>query len=180
MIYLILADGFEEIEALAPVDILRRGGVDVKTVSIMATNKVTGAHNIPVDADIMINEVSADDMQMLILPGGGGYALLDASNEVHRLINHCLSHNLYIAAICASPSILGKKQILDGKKATCYPGFEEYCYGADMKMDKVVTDGKIITGRGPGAASEFGFEILSILKGVDVANKLKDDMQYND
>lgn len=180
MVYLILADGFEEIEALAPVDILRRGGIDIKTVSIMSTNKVIGAHNIPVMADIMIQEVNPADMEMLILPGGGGHTLLDASNEVHSLINYCLVHNLYIAAICASPSILGKKQILDGKNATCYPGFEKYCYGAKMKKDKVVTDGKIITGRGPGAASEFGFEILSILKGNDAANKLKDDMQYND
>ncbi len=180
MIYTILADGFEEIEALAPVDILRRGGVDVQTVSIMPSKIVMGAHNIPVEADIMINDVIPEEMEMLVLPGGGGHALLDASNEVHALINYCIVHNLYIAAICASPSILGKKQILDGKKATCYPGFEKYCYGADMVSDKVVTDGKIITGKGPGAASEFGFEILSILKGTDIAKNLKDEMQYND
>lgn len=180
MIYAILADGFEEIEALAPVDILRRGGIDVKTVSIMPTKKVMGAHDIPVEADIMINDVVPEDMEMLVLPGGAGHALLDASNEVHALINYCIVHNLYIAAICASPSILGKKQILDGKMATCYPGFEKYCYGANMVNKKVITDGKIITGKGPGAASEFGFEILSILKGTDVSNQLKEEMQYND
>ena len=180
MVYLILADGFEEIEALAPVDILRRGGVDIKTVSIMPTKKVMGAHNIPVDADIIINDVNPEDTEMLVLPGGGGHTLLDASNEVHALINYCIVHNIYIAAICASPSILGKKQILEGKNATCYPGFEKYCYGANMTSKKVVTDGRIITGKGPGAASEFGFEILSTLKNPDIANSLKEDMQYND
>ena len=180
MIYTILADGFEEIEAIAPIDILRRGGVTVKTVSIMPTKKVMGAHNIPVEADVLINEVNPDDMELLMLPGGGGHALLDASNEVHALINYCIVNDKYIAAICASPSILGKKQILTDKNATCYPGFEKYCYGANMKPDKVVTDGKIITGKGPGAASEFGFEILSILKGTDVAESLSIDMQYND
>ncbi len=180
MIYTILADGFEEIEALAPIDILRRGGVDIKTVSIMPTKTVIGAHNIPVEADIMINDIVPDNMEMLVLPGGGGHALLDASNEVHALINYCIVHNLYIAAICASPSILGKKQILDGKSATCYPGFEKYCYGANIVKEKVVLDGKIITGKGPGAASEFGFEILSVIKGADIATKLKNEMQYND
>lgn len=180
MVYIILADGFEEIEAITPIDILRRGGVQIKTVSIMSTKKVMGAHNIPVEADIMINDVVPEDMQMLILPGGGGHSLLDASNEVHALINYCIVNNLYIAAICASPSILGKKQILDGKSATCYPGFEKYCYGANMKNNKVVTDGKIITGKGPGAASEFGFELLSILKDANITDKLKDEMQYND
>lgn len=180
MVYVILANGFEEIEAVSPIDILRRGGVDVKTVSIMPTLEVMGAHNIKVYADIMINDVNPDTMEMLMLPGGDGHALLDASNEVHALINHCIVNSKYIAAICASPSILGKKQILDGKAATCYPGFEKYCYGADMKSTKTVVDDKIITGKGPGAASEFGFEILSILKSPEVSENLMKEMQYND
>lgn len=180
MIYAILADGFEEIEAIAPIDILRRGGIVVKTVSIMSTTKVIGAHGIPVEADMLINEVNPDEMEVLMLPGGEGHTLLDASNEVHALINHCIVQNKYIAAICASPSILGKKQILMDKNVTCYPGFEKYCYGADIQPDKVVTDGKIITGKGPGAASEFGFAILSILKGAVAAECLKNAMQYND
>ena len=180
MVYEFLADGFEEIEAIAPVDILRRGGIDVKTVSIMDSLSVLGAHNIPVCADMMINDINTDDIDMIILPGGAGHAFLDASNEVHALINYCLVNDIYIAAICASPSILGKKQILNGKSATCYPGFEQFCYGANMLNKKVVTDGKIITGKGPGAASEFGFELLSILKDKNTADKLKDEMQYND
>ena len=180
MVYLILADGFEEIEAIEPLDILRRGGVTVKTVSIMNSINVKGAHGITLKADISVSDVDVNDMDMLLLPGGQGHTLLDASNEVHALINHAITHNKYIAAICASPSILGKKQILADKKATCYPGFESLCYGAEMTMEKAVIDGKIITGRGPGAASDFGFMALSILKDADTANKLKDEMQYND
>lgn len=180
MVYVILADGFEEIEAIEPIDILRRGGVDVKTASIMPTKQVTGAHGIKIEADIMISDIDTNSMQMLILPGGEGHILLDASNKVHALINHALLNNIYIAAICASPSILGKKQILDGKKATCYPGFEKYCYGAKMTGEKAVIDNYIITGKGPGAASDFGFLMLSVLKDSQTVLRLKDAMQYND
>lgn len=178
MVYMILADGFEEIEAIEPLDILRRGGVEVKTASITETKAVKGAHGIDVSADILINEVDLDSMDMVILPGGAGHELLDASNEVHALINHAVAYNRYIAAICASPSIIGKKMILSGKKATCYPGFEEYCYDAEMTGEKAVRDGLIITGKGPGAAAEFGFMLLSILKNEETAQKLRADMQY--
>lgn len=180
MVYVILADGFEEIEAIEPADIMRRAGIEVVTASIMETKTVMGAHNIPVTADIMINEVNPDKMDMLMLPGGGGYQLLDASNEVHALINYAVANSKYIAAICAAPSILGKKQLLLDKKATCYPGFEEFCYGAEMTGEKVVVDGKIITGRGPGAAPDFGFTLTAILKDEATAEALKEAMQYND
>lgn len=180
MIYLILADGFEETEAIEPIDILRRSGLDVTTVSIMPDLTVKGAHGIKIEADISINEVESNKMDMLILPGGGGYQLLDASNEVHALINHALINNRYIAAICAAPSILGKKQILSGKKATCYPGFEEFCYGAEMTGEKVTIDGKIITGRGPGAAADFGFALAKLMTTAEDAESLKEAMQYND
>lgn len=180
MVYVILADGFEEIEAIEPTDIMRRAGIDVKTVSIMDGLKVQGAHGIAVEADMMINDVDPDAMELLMLPGGGGHVLLDASNEVHALINHAITHDKYISAICAAPSILGKKQILSGKRATCYPGFEKYCYGAEMTGEKAVVDGRLITGRGPGAAAEFGFRLVTLLKGRDIAAKLRDEMQYND
>lgn len=180
MVYVLLADGFEEIEALEPIDIMRRAGIEVKTVSIMSTNVVTGAHNIPVIADIMVNEVNTGDMDLLMLPGGAGHQLLDASNEVHGLINEALIRGKYISAICASPSILGKKQLLMDKKATCFPGFEQYCYGAEMVRDKAVIDGKIITGRGAGAASDFAFLMVSVLKDKETAEELKETMQYND
>lgn len=180
MVYVILADGFEEIEAIEPTDIMRRAGIEVKTVSIMPTSRVMGAHGIPVEADIMIADCDPDKMDMLLLPGGGGHALLDASNEVHALMNHAHVNGKYLAAICAAPSIPGKKQLLSGKKATCYPGFEKFCYGAEMTGEKAVIDGKFITGRGPGAASEFGFALVTLLKGVDVAAGLREAMQYND
>ncbi len=177
MVYVLLADGFEEVEAIEPIDILTRGGVEVTTVGV--TGKVvTGAHGIPVTADIEINEVTPDDMELLMLPGGAGHELLDASNEVHRLINYAVSNGLYISAICAAPSILGKKQLLDGKKATCFPGYEKYLYGADVTAEKAVVDGKIITGKGAGAAAEFGFTMLKILKDAETANRIKEIMQY--
>lgn len=177
MVYVLLADGFEEVEAIEPIDILTRGGVEVTTVGV--TGKVvTGAHGIPVTADIEINEVTPDDMELLMLPGGAGHELLDASNEVHGLINYAVSNGLYISAICAAPSILGKKQLLDGKKATCFPSYEKYLYGADVTAEKAVVDGKIITGKGAGAAAEFGFTMLKILKDAETANRIKEIMQY--
>lgn len=177
MVYVLLADGFEEIEAITPVDILRRAGIEVKTAAI--TNQVvTGAHNIPVTADIMIHDIEPEKAELIMLPGGGGHELLDASNDVHALINYAVTNGLYIAAICAAPSILGKKMILEGKKATCFPGFEKYLYGAEVSADKVVVDGKIITAKGAGAASEFGFAITEILKDKETADKLRKTMQY--
>lgn len=178
MVYMILADGFEEIEAIEPLDILRRGGVNIETVSISDTKTVKGAHGIEVNADITLDEFKLDDMEMVILPGGMGHELLDASNDVHTIINYAVAHKKYIAAICASPSILGKKMLLSGKKATCYPGFEKYCYNAVMTNDKAVSDGLIITGKGPGAAADFGFMLLEILKDKETAKTLMADMQY--
>lgn len=178
MVYMILANGFEEIEALEPLDILRRGGVDIQTVSIMDTKTVVGAHSIAVMADIMVNDIKLDTLDMVILPGGSGHELLDASNDVHALLNHAVAYNKYIAAICASPSILGKKQLLIGKHATCFPGFEKYCYDAIITNEKTVQDGLIITGKGAGAAADFGFLILSILKDKTTADELRKTMQY--
>lgn len=180
MIYVTLADGFEEIEAIEPIDILRRAGLQVVTASVMESKQVTGAHGMKLEADILINDVDPDAMELLILPGGGGYQLLDASNEVHALINYALIHNKHIAAICAAPSILGKKQLLFGKRVTCYPGYEDFCYGAEITGAKVITDGRITTGRGPGAAADFGFELVAIMTDTTKALELKDTMQYND
>ncbi len=177
MVYVMLADGFEEVEAIEPIDILKRGGVEVTTVGVKGKT-VTGAHGIIVTADIEINEVNPEDIELLMLPGGAGHEILDASNEVHGLINYAVVNGLYISAICASPSILGKKMMLEGKKATCFPGFEKYLYGAEVVADKTVVDGKIITGKGAGAASEFGFAMLEILKDKETADKIKEIMQY--
>ena len=177
MVYLLLADGFEEIEALTTVDILRRSGIEVKTVGI-SSDVQTGAHGIGVVCDIQINEVNEKDIKMLILPGGAGYELLDASNDVHGLINHCVANNIYISAICAAPSILGKKGLLENKKAVCYPGFEKYLYGAEIQNSKAVKDGIFITGKGPGASADFAFEIVRTLKDSETADKLKGMMCY--
>lgn len=177
MIYVLLAEGFEEIEALEPVDIMRRAGLSVATVGI-AGKTVKGSHGISVNADLDIGGVDADAMEMLVLPGGPGHELLDASNEVHYLINAAYSAGKYIAAICAAPSVIGKKGLLRDKKATCFPGYEDYLYGADICADKAVTDGKFITARGAGAAGEFGFEIVKALCGAETAEKLRKSMQY--
>lgn len=177
MVYVMLADGFEEIEAIEPIDILRRGGVEVKTVGVQ-DRTVVGAHGFVVTADIDFKKVKPEDMELLMLPGGTGHEILDASNEVHWLINYAVANNLYISAICAAPSILGKKTLLEGKKATCFPGFEKYLYGAEVLPDKVVTDGKIITAKGAGAAGEFGFKMLEVLKDKETADKIKEIMQY--
>lgn len=177
MVYVMLADGFEEVEAIEPIDILRRGGVEVQTVGVKGKT-VTGAHGIPVTADIEIGEVDMESMVLLMLPGGAGHEILDASNAVHALISYAVAHGIYISAICAAPSILGKKLILEGKKATCFPGYEKYLYGADITGEKAVVDGKIITGKGAGAAADFGFAMLEILKGKETADKIKEIMQY--
>lgn len=177
MIYVMLADGFEEIEAIEPVDIIRRAGLDVKTVGVTGRT-VTGAHGIKVSADIDISEVDEEKMTLLMLPGGPGHELLDASNAVQGLINAAHSRGRYIAAICAAPSIIGKKGLLDGRRATCFPGYEKFLYGAEIFSDKVCTDGSFITARGAGAAADFGFEIVRILSGNEAAEKLREAMQY--
>ena len=179
MVYVLLADGFEEVEAIEPIDILRRCGIDVLTASVMGRKEVEGAHGITVSADMLAEDINPENMDLLFLPGGGkGHELLDASNTAHALINYAVANNKYIAAICAAPSILGRKQLLDGKKATCYPGFEKFLYGAECTGEKVVVDGKIITAKGAGAAADFGFVIAEKLKDKDTADEIKAQMQY--
>lgn len=181
MVYMLLAKGFEETEAVVPLDVMRRAGIDVKTVSITNDKLVEGSHKIPIKADITTADVNTDDLELLYLPGGGmGHRLLDESDSVHRLINEAHAKGAYIAAICAAPSILGKKQMLSGKKATCYPGFEKFLYGAECKTDKVVKDGNIITSRGAGTAADFAFEIVKLLKDKKVAKEVREDMVFDE
>jgi 4-methyl-5(b-hydroxyethyl)-thiazole monophosphate biosynthesis len=177
MVYVLLADGFEEIEALAPVDILRRSGIEVQTVGVSGRS-VCGAHQIPVTADITMDEIEMENLEALILPGGPGHEVLDRSNAVHGLINYTVVNALPLAAICAAPSILGKKHLLAGKRATCFPGYEATLYGSQVVQDSVVVDGNVITARGAGAASEFAFQIVTMLKGEQTANQVKAAMQY--
>ena len=177
MIYIFLAEGFEEMEALAPVDILRRAGLDVCTVGV--TGKVvSGSHKIPVTADIIADEVDFANMEAVVLPGGlPGTYNLEASEVVKKSIEYCVANDKYIAAICAAPSVFGHMGILDGKKATCYPGFEKDLLGAEYTAEPVTVDGKIITGKGAGVSVEFALKLAEIFKDKETADKLFASMQ---
>ena len=174
MIYVFLADGFEEIEALAPVDILRRGGKDVKTVAIKGKSAV-GAHGLEVLADITFDKIK-DDVEMIVLPGGmPGTKNLAKFQPLASLIMN-LSDEVYIGAICAAPSILGELGLLKEKQATCFPGFEGYLNCLEYSEESVVKDGNIITAKGAGVALDFGFELLSVFS-KEKAETLRKEMQ---
>jgi 4-methyl-5(b-hydroxyethyl)-thiazole monophosphate biosynthesis len=167
-----LAEGFEEVEALAPLDLLRRAGINVKTVGIGGTN-INGAHGICVKADMVDSEYNDFDFEMVILPGGmPGTLNLDASDLVHKALACAVKNNAYIAAICAAPSILGKKGLLEGRKATCYPVFEDKLKAAVISKDRVVKDGNIITATGMGVAVDFGLLLVKTLCGEEKARDL--------
>ena len=163
MILVTLANGFEEIEALTPVDLLRRQNQDVKTVAI-GQNPVIGAHGIPVVADLTADQVDPNSVDHLILPGGmPGTLGLDASPFVDQMIDTVRKKGGHIAAICAAPLILGRRGLLQGKRATCYPGFEAELVGAQIVHAEVVTDGSITTACGMEAALPFARELCRIL-----------------
>ncbi len=171
MIYMFLANGFEEVEALMPLDLMRRAGLDVKTVGVGGL-EITGSHGITVRADMLDSDFSDNAPECVILPGGmPGTKNLDASAVVHKALDSALETDALICAICAAPMILGKRGILKGKNATCFPGFEEYLEGAKVG-GRVVKDGQVITAVGMGAALEFGIEIVAALKGKEAADKL--------
>ena len=176
MVYLFLAEGFEEVEALCPLDILRRGGVSVKTVGV--TGKwVTGAHGISVEADILPEEVKVG-AQMLIFPGGmPGSLHLDASAEVDQILKS-RDENTHLAAICAAPLVLGRRGLLQGKRAVCYPGFEHELKGYLPTEGKVVTDGGVTTAMGMGVAAEFGFALLTLLKGEATSQEVRTSAMF--
>lgn len=175
MVYIFLAQGFEEIEALATVDILRRAEIDVKMVSIEGIFEVKGAHGIKVFADIMFDEMK-DEPEMLILPGGmpGTINL----GKFEPLCDMLKKAKCPIAAICAAPSVFGELGLLKGKKATCYPGFEDKLYGAEISDLPVVVNDNVITSRGAGTAHLFGFALVSILRNGELAENLKKSMMY--
>ena len=177
MVYLFLAQGFEEAEAIVPLDILRRADIEVKTVGI-GGKIITGGHGITVTADVSDTEVqSGPDVECIILPGGNiGTLNLSKSQKVESFIDYALLNGRLVAAICAAPTILGDTGRLAGKNATCYPGLEKRLTGANYVELPVVSDGNIITAWGPGASTEFGFEILDYLKGPSVAKNVGDSM----
>ena len=179
MVYLFLAEGFEEIEALCVLDILRRAKVDIKTVGVTGKT-VCGSHNIPVVCDITENQLDiSEDFDMIILPGGlPGADNLNASSVVDAFIAKAAENGKFICAICAAPYILGVRGLLKGKRATCYPGFEGKLEGATVVSSGVVRDGKIITGRAMGSATDFALEIAEALCGKEVRDRLKDSIIY--
>ena len=177
MVYLFLANGFEEVEALAPLDILRRAGLDVTTVGI-GGDMIRGAHGITVQADMPDTMFADAAPDMVILPGGmPGSKNLDESRIVDMALKAAARRDAYIAAICAAPFVLGKRGLLEGKEATCYPGFESELKGAKLSARKVVRDGKIITAAGMGVAVEFGLTLAAALKGQDVADGIRAAIQ---
>lgn len=178
MIYVFLADGFEEAEALVTVDILRRAGYKVTCVGV-DKKEITGAHGIKVIADIKSGEFSPVALEAVVLPGGmPGTRNLMANATACNAAKYAFKEGKVVAAICAAPSVLGRLGILKGKAATCYPGFEEELTGARFVNAPAVTDGNVITAKGAGAVFEFGFAIVDRLKGkVGASNELRESMQ---
>ena len=178
-VYLFLADGFEEIEALTVTDLLRRIHVDVEMVSIDGSLAVKGAHGIEVKADLLFEEAKFDDGDMLVLPGGmpGTRNLLNHKG-LADLIHIYNVEEKYLAAICAAPSVFGAFGILKGKKATCFPGVEQKRTGAKFVNDRVVTDGHVITSRGMGTAIDFGLKLVEVLADEETASELASTIQY--
>ncbi len=178
MVYIFLADGFEEMEAIAPVDILRRGGVSVTTVGV-GGKQVTGCHGISVLADCVLTDQTFEDAQMLILPGGlPGADNLRQSQGVCQALVSAYERGAYLGAICAAPYVLGQLGLLRGRRVTCYPGFEEQLLGATPTGEAVVVDGTIITAKGPGVCDQFGYQLLSCLKGEACSGQVRDEMQW--
>ncbi len=172
-----LAEGFEEIEAITIIDVLRRAEVDLTTASLKK-NPVTGSHQIAVKADTLIKELDMVDFNCIILPGGmPGSENLKKDDTVLSYIKHIYSKGGYVAALCAAPIVLGKAGVLYGKKVTCYPGFETELVDVHYLEEPVVVDGSVVTGRGAGCAIPFALEMVDLLKGNDVMERIKNAMQ---
>ena len=178
-VFSFFADGLEEIEALAPVDLLRRAGNPVTTVSVMGRTQIHGAHNIQIEADVLFEKADFSDGDLFILPGGGeGTRNLSEYAPLLKLLKKKQQEGKRIAAICAAPKILGSLGMLEGKKATIYPGMEENLIGAQPQDVPAVTDGLITTGHGPGAAVEFGLELIRVLNGEEAAAAMKKQIVF--
>ena len=177
MVYVFLADGFEIIEALAPVDMLRRAKIDVKTVGV-SSEIVTSSCGVGVKCDMTIDEFDFYDVEAVVLPGGmPGTLNLENSSAVQKVIDNANNTNAFICAICAAPSILGHKGLLSGKKAVCFPGFENSLEGCESCCEYVVTDGKFITAKGAGVCIDFGLEIVKQLRNEELVNEIRKSIQ---
>ena len=178
-VYVFLADGYEEIEGLTVVDLLRRAEIDTAMVSITGDLYVTGSHQIAVKADVLFEMTDFSDADMLVLPGGmPGTKNLTAHGGVDQLLKEFHAKGKKLSAICAAPSVLGSKGLLKGIEATCYPGFENTLEGADVKEEAVVIDGSVITSKGMGTAIDFSLAIIKSLAGAAVAQRIAASIQY--
>jgi len=172
MIYMLLGTGFEETEAIAPLDLLRRAGIEVLTVGLNG-KIIYGGHGIGVEADIEIGEMDLTNMEMIVLPGGlGGVASIRACKEAMEAVRFAWENGKYTAAICAGPTVLADLGITNGKNATCYPGCEGQMGSANMVAEAAVMDGKLITGTSAGCAVPFGLALITALKGQEAADAI--------
>ncbi len=180
MVYVFLADGFEETEAVTPIDLLRRAKIETITVGV-GKKSVVSSHGITMEADISDTEIKlSDELEAVVLPGGlKGTHNLEASEIVRGALEFAEKNGKYIAAICAAPTVPGHLGMLSGKKATCYKGFEDELKGAEYVNVPAVTDGKFITGRGAGASLEFGYELISALKSKEEADRIADQILWD-
>ncbi len=169
-----MTTGFEEIEALAVIDILRRGGVDVKSVSLTSSLHVTGSHAVRIETDEMFASARLDGARMMVIPGGT--VKFDEHEGLKKQVAAFAAGGGLVGAICAAPMVLGGLGLLAGRRATCYPGFEGYLHGAQVVADAVVTDGNITTGRGPGVAVQFALALLAQLEGGDRAAAVREQL----
>lgn len=177
MLYMILKDGFEETEAIATLDFIKRADIEIKTVS--DKEMVTGTHGIKVGVDILFSEVETDKLSGVILPGGQpGSDNLFKCEKTKELLDFAFKNNKLLGAICAAPYILGERGYLQGKSATCFPGFSRHLKGANVTNEKVVSDGNIITAKGMGASFLFGYEIVKYFKGEEASKKIMEAIFY--
>ena len=179
MVYVLLAPGFEEAEALVPVDLLRRAEIETKTVTITGM-PVPGSHGVTVTADLTLDQADLSQADMVVLPGGGlGYQNLGEEPRVEALVREAAGKGVWVAAICAAPTLLGRWGLLNGKQAVCYPGMEEGLAGARSRPDSgVVVDGKIITGRAAGSAFDFGLALVEALAGRERSDEVRRGIYY--
>lgn len=176
MVYMLLGTGFEETEAVAPLDLLRRAGIDVLTVGING-KVITGSHGIPITADIEISEMDLTALDMIVLPGGlGGVTSVRANESAMQALSFAWENQKFVAAICAGPTVLADLHITDGLNATCFPGCEAQMGNANIITQAAVRDGKLITGTSAGCAIAFGLKLIEALKGTEEAMRIADQI----
>lgn len=177
--YIFVANGSEEIETLIPVDVLRRGGVEVKTVSITGSTDVEMSHGVTIKTDLTFENANLDDADLLMLPGGlPGSTNLNDHKGVREALTKQYNDGKLVAAICAAPMVFGSLGIVRGRRATCYPGFEKFLDGAEYTHELCTVDGNVVTGEGPAAALPFAYKLLEMLSTEQTAHEVADGMMY--